>query len=212
MLKNKHILITAGPTWVAIDKVRVLSNISTGETGLLIARQALKEGAKITLLLGPVEKQAFGRSIEIIPFCFFSEFSSLIKQLLKSRKFDAVIHAAAVSDYQPKNRISLKLKSGIRNFNLRLEPTEKLINKIKQINSKVFLVGFKLEVASDMAQLIRSTRNIFKTAKPDLMVANALNGHNYKGIILDCQKNILAKANSRREVALKLIKLLKDKL
>ena len=52
-LKNKRILITAGPTWVAIDSVRVISNIATGETGILLAKRLSLQGAKVTLALGP---------------------------------------------------------------------------------------------------------------------------------------------------------------
>lgn len=212
MLKNKRILITAGPTWVAIDKVRVLSNISTGQTGFLIAEQALKEGAKVTLLLGPTINLSIGEPLKVIRFSFFDELMSLVQNELKRGKYDVVIHAAAVSDYKLQNRINTKLKSGLKNLKLDLVPTPKLINKIKQINPKVFLVGFKLETASDKNRLIKSADNIFKKAKADLVVANSIVGAHYSGLILDRQKNILARATSRREMAIKLIKLLKEKL
>ena len=52
-LKNKKILITAGPTWIPIDKVRVITNIFKGRLGIIIAKEAIKRKAKVTLLLGP---------------------------------------------------------------------------------------------------------------------------------------------------------------
>ena len=52
-LKNKKVLITAGPTWVPIDNVRVISNTATGETGILLSEKLKNLGAKVTLLLGP---------------------------------------------------------------------------------------------------------------------------------------------------------------
>ena len=62
-LKNKKILITAGPTWVSIDTVRVISNTATGATGILLAEKLRKLDAKVTLLLGPVPNVVFLRSV-----------------------------------------------------------------------------------------------------------------------------------------------------
>jgi len=62
-LKNKRILITAGPTWVPIDTVRVISNIATGQTGILLAEKLRSLGAKVTLLLGPVPNVVFLHSV-----------------------------------------------------------------------------------------------------------------------------------------------------
>ena len=212
MLKNKHILITAGPTWVAIDKVRVISNISSGQSGIFFAEQALKEGAKVTLLLGPTINFSLSKPLKVLRFSFFDELINLVQRQLKSGKFDAVIHAAAVSDYRPKIKINTKLKSGIKNLKLNLVPTQKLINMIKQINPKVFLVGFKLESSKNKAGLIKAADKLFKESKADLVVANTLDDVRYLGFILDKQRNILARSNSRRDLARKLIKLLKERL
>ncbi len=195
-----------------MDEVRVISNISTGETGTLIAEAALKQGAKVTLLLGPVINRFSHNSIRIIRYRFFNELEALVKKLLKTGKFNAIIHAAAVSDYQPKNKINKKIKSGIKNFNLKLIPTLNLINKIKKIAPEIFLVGFKLETAADELKLIGAADKLFKQAKADLVVANSVDNSRYRALVLDKQKNILAKANSRGNLAANLIKLLKEKL
>lgn len=212
MLRNKQILITAGPTWVKIDKVRVISNISSGKVGSLIAKAALKQGAKVTVLLGPVFNRLYGKPVKIIRYCFFDELVEEAVRLLKTGKFDAIIHAAAVSDYEPKNKINYKIKSGIKNFDLKLVPTVNLINKIKKIAPRIFLVGFKLEATTDKLKLINASQKLFRQARADLVVANSLDNLGYRAMILDRQKNILARANSRKELALKLIKQLKVRL
>ncbi|MBU2221207.1 MAG: phosphopantothenoylcysteine decarboxylase, partial [Candidatus Omnitrophica bacterium] len=67
-LRNKRILITAGPTWIAIDKVRVISNTATGATGKLLANQFSNKGAKVTLLINAENKCCLNKKIRILPF------------------------------------------------------------------------------------------------------------------------------------------------
>ena len=66
--KNKKILITAGPTWIAVDSVRVISNTASGETGQLLADRLAREGAKVTLVLGPVPNRLKNKKVKVIPF------------------------------------------------------------------------------------------------------------------------------------------------
>lgn len=68
--KNRRILITAGPTWVPIDNVRVIGNIATGQTGILLSNKLRKLGAKVTLVLGPVTDKNIDKGVEIIQFTF----------------------------------------------------------------------------------------------------------------------------------------------
>ena len=127
-LKNKSILITAGPTWVPIDAVRVLSNRASGETGFLLAEKLKQAGAKPTLLLGPVGCCRPIKNIRLLRFCFFDELKNLLIRELRTNRYDAVVHAAAVADYRPEKEIISKMSSGIRHWNLRLIPTIKLID------------------------------------------------------------------------------------
>ena len=95
--KNKHILITAGPTWVPIDSVRVISNIATGQTGISLANQFSSLGAKVTLLLGPQANSIqINNDIKVINFKFFDELKQLLAKELKSKQLDLIIHSAAV--------------------------------------------------------------------------------------------------------------------
>src|SRR5690349_1500094 len=116
-LAGKKILITCGPTWVAIDDVRVLSNRSTGEMGRLLARRLKAAGARVTVLEGPVSEPIKDRSIKVLKFSFFGELAALLNSVLKQR-FDVVIHAAAVSDFQPKKMFARKISSDTKRLNL----------------------------------------------------------------------------------------------
>ncbi|MDP3732601.1 MAG: phosphopantothenoylcysteine decarboxylase [Candidatus Omnitrophota bacterium] len=185
MLKNKRILITAGPTWVPIDKVRVISNIATGQTGILLAEELRKQGAKVTLLLGPAESCCLNKKIKLIRFHFFSELKNLIIKELKTKKYDSVIHSAAVSDYKPSKVYPSKIKSGIINLRLNLVPTEKIIGLIKRIDSSIILVGFKFEPQAGKALLIKRSKALILGANLDLAVANTVNKNKYSAYILD---------------------------
>lgn len=203
-LIKKKILITAGPTWVSIDKVRVLSNISTGETGFYIAKEAIKYGAKVTLLLGPVPGYFFDRKIKFIHFKFFDELKEIFKKELIPEKYDIVIHSAAVSDYRPKRIYKGKIKGNLKRLNLVLEPTEKIADSIKKYLSKVFLVVFKLEFGVSYDTLIKRTHKLLNSTGADLAVGNTFNGR-YQAFILD-KENILASVNNKKELAKILIK------
>ena len=210
-LKNKKILITCGPTWTAIDDMRVISNRSTGELGHKLAQGIAKIGGKVTVLEGPVTvtRPLEAKSIKVLKYHFYDElFNLLKKQLLK--KFDIVIHAAAVSDYQLKNTHRQKIKSGRPNLRLTLTPTKKIINEIKIISPESFLVGFKLETSSQKSTLTAKAFTLIKEAQCDLVVANGLR-NNYVGYIINKEKQILAHATSRGDLSRKLIKILATK-
>jgi len=77
-LKNKRILITAGPTWVSIDKVRVLSNTASGATGILLSQALAAKKSKVTLLLGPVGNFSVGKNIKLLRFKSFDELKKAL--------------------------------------------------------------------------------------------------------------------------------------
>src|SRR5690348_10454722 len=126
-LAGKRILVTCGPTWVAIDDMRVISNRSTGELGRILAGQLKAAGARVTVLEGPVAEPLNDRSVRVVKFLFFEELAALLHKELRNR-YDAVIHAAAVSDYRPVKRISGKISSGKKRLDLKLVRTPKLID------------------------------------------------------------------------------------
>lgn len=188
-LKNKKILITAGPTWVAIDSVRVISNTATGQTGILLAKRLAKLGAKVTLVLGPVGQVKFSKRIRIISFRFFDQLKDIILKEISLAKYDAVIHSAAVSDYRPKKDYIRKVESGKKVWDLILKPTPKIINCIKKLDPSVFLVGFKFEPQVSKNLLFKRAKCLLKRAKLDLVIANTIKDNHYQAYFLT-ERNI----------------------
>lgn len=194
-LKNKKILITAGPTWIPIDKVRVISNIATGETGILLARQAKRKGAKVTLILGPVSDCCIDKTIDVLRYRFFDELKSTIVKQLKSKKFDIVIHTAAVSDFKLASSFKGKIDSGIKSLNLKLIPTEKLVRLFKKIQPGIKLVIFKLELGVSKNALIKRALKAKKEYNADIAVANTYVASRYRAFIIDNAGKVIPASN-----------------
>ncbi|MFA5060298.1 MAG: phosphopantothenoylcysteine decarboxylase [Candidatus Omnitrophota bacterium] len=207
-LKNKKVLVTCGPTWVAIDDMRVISNRSTGTLGHLITKELIKEGALVTLLQGPTTDPANCKPKKIIPFLFFEELKRLLSQELK-KGYDVVIHAAAVSDYKLRKTYSAKLSSHIPRLTLKLTPTEKLIERIKKICPRAFLVGFKLESDISKNLLLTKAGRLFTNAGCGLVIANTFDKNGYRSYILGSKKNVLGQAKTKTVTARKIIQTLK---
>jgi phosphopantothenoylcysteine decarboxylase/phosphopantothenate--cysteine ligase len=200
--KNKKIkvLITAGPTWVRLDKVRVLTNIFTGRTGLLIAKELSRKGFKVRLLLGPSRTSLKGYDFPIKRFKFFDELKDLVKAELKDKSIKAVIHSAAVSDYKPCKIYKAKIPSSKKDLVIRIKPTEKIIAEIKKKRKDIFLVQFKLEVGLRKQDLInRAYRSLIKN-RSDLVVANDFKdfkGLSFKSYVVDKDKKIYFAKNRK---------------
>jgi phosphopantothenoylcysteine decarboxylase/phosphopantothenate--cysteine ligase len=206
-LNKKRVLITAGPTWVPIDSVRVISNIATGETGILLAKELLRSGARPTLLLGPGQTCCLDEKINLKRFIFFDELKNMLVGELKSKKYDVVIHSAAVSDYRPRTRFRKKVGSGIKLLRLNLVPTPKIIELIKKIDPGIFLVGFKYEPRAEKDTLLTQAKKLLKLSGADLVVANTAKRGRYQAYILG-QEKVYARAASKKDLANKLIKTL----
>ncbi len=209
-LQGKKILITCGPTWVAIDDMRVISNRSTGEMGHLLAKALSSAKAKVTLLEGPVTHSYHSPSVKVYKFSFFEELSALLKSEL-SKRYDCVIHAAAVSDFKPRKAFAKKVSSN-SSLKLELVPTPKLINGIKQKSPKTFLIGFKLENYFTDSLAVKETKDLFSKAKCDLVVANFIKKNGYEALVLDPQQSLIGKVKSKTELTHLLLNVLKEKL
>jgi phosphopantothenoylcysteine decarboxylase / phosphopantothenate---cysteine ligase len=168
-LKNKKILITAGPTVELIDPVRYISNHSTGKMGYAIAEKAAEMGANVTLISGPVTIEA-PTGIKVIKVTNAAE---MLKEALKeAKKYDIAILSAAVADYTPKIFSSTKIKKSTESFNLELSKTADIaaeLGKIKKINQK--LIGFALETNNELS----NAKEKLKRKNFDAIVLNSLN-------------------------------------
>ena len=207
-LKNKRILITAGPTWGPIDTVRVISNVATGQTGILLAEELLSLSAKVTLLIGPVETCCLNKNIKLLRFRFFDELKDKIIQELKYKKYDIFIHSAAVSDYEPSKVYSGKIKSGIKNLRLSLVPAEKIIDLLKRIDNSIILVGFKFEPQAKKDMLIKMTKELIRAANLNLAVANTIDKNKYRAYILDNYNRSYGPIFNKKDLVTKLADLI----
>ncbi|HOW42871.1 MAG TPA: phosphopantothenoylcysteine decarboxylase [Candidatus Omnitrophota bacterium] len=199
--RAKRILITAGPTWVAIDPVRVISNTGSGETGITLARRLAQTGCRVTLLLGPAAAQqppATFAGITLRRFRFFDELARLFDAELK-KKYDAVIHTAAVSDYKPAATAVNKIRSDRPELTLRLVRTPKLIARISRFASQSFAVGFKFEPGAAQAILIKRAQELLETAELDMVVANTAHKGRYAAWLVTIS-GVSEKLNSKNAV------------
>ncbi len=181
---TKRILVTAGNTWSTVDAVRVITNIFSGETGLRIAREIAERGFKVTLILADCRvciKKYKHKNLKIIRAITYQKFYKCVKKEAKKRKYKAIIHAAAVSDFQLKKENKGKISSS-KNITLKLIPTKKIVDRIKKWSPKSFLIKFKLEANKTKKELFKIALESKKKSKANLVVANTLpflNGHNF---------------------------------
>jgi phosphopantothenoylcysteine decarboxylase/phosphopantothenate--cysteine ligase len=193
-LRGKKVLITAGPTIEHIDPVRIITNQSTGKTGVLLASELVSAGAKVTLIYGP-GKELHPKGVKLIRVETSQEMFDAVKKEMK-QKFDIVILAAAVSDYMPEKSSTTKIKSDQKKIILKLKRAPKIIDQIKKIQKNVFLVGFKAETNLSKENLISEAKKKIRESNADLIIANDI-GTKYKKNI-DYNNVILV--NSRHTV------------
>lgn len=216
-LKNKKILITAGPTWIPIDNVRVITNVFKGTLGFFIAQEAAIRGANVTLLLGPSPLCPVSKphsKLRIIRFKFFDDLYNLIKREISSKKYDVVIQSAAIGDYTPIHFFNGKIKSGKGNLLLRLKPTVKIIDQIKKWDKKIFLVKFKVEFNLPKKELLNGAYKSMLFSNADLIVANDtkdMKNKKHKAFIIDSEKNIIT-CEKKTEIAKKLLDIIAKKI
>jgi len=168
-LVNKKILITAGPTYEAIDPVRFIGNHSTGKMGYDIAIEAANMGASVTLLSGPTHLSVQHSNIKLIRVTSADEMYNACHQFFIDA--DVMIAAAAVADYRPKYQEPQKIKKNEPTLTLELEKTKDILESLGKIKKNQFLVGFALETENEIANAMQK----IKKKNLNLIVLNSLN-------------------------------------
>lgn len=169
-LKNKHILVTAGPTFEPIDPVRFIGNRSSGKMGFAIARAAAQRGATVTLVSGPVSLET-PRGVHRVDVGSAAQMHDAV--LAHASKAHAVIMAAAVADYRPVTQAKHKIKKQDPgdSLTLQLTSTHDILLSLGQKKSKrTILVGFALETENELA----NAREKLKRKNLDFIVLNSL--------------------------------------
>lgn len=158
-------LVTAGPTREHLDPVRFLSNPSSGKMGYALARAALRAGARVTLVSGPVALKA-PRGARLVRVETAEEMRRAVWRL--ARDADVVIMAAAVADYRPRERLRRKIKKGSRTMRVELVRTADILAGLGARKGERFLVGFAAETGDPR----REARRKLEAKNLDLIVAN----------------------------------------
>ncbi len=168
-LKGKKILVTAGPTYEAIDPVRFIGNHSSGKMGYDIAKCAADLGAKVILVSGPTHLRVNHSLIEVISVTSAAEMYDACHRFYPD--VDVAIAAAAVADYRPKFPAGQKIKKTEAGVNIELEKTKDILASLGAVKKKQFLIGFALETENEIGHAKEKIRK----KNLDLIVLNSLN-------------------------------------
>ncbi len=168
-LKDKTVLITAGPTHEDIDPVRFIGNRSTGKMGFALAHQAANLGAKVILVSGPSNEKITHSFINLISVRSAEQMYNEVHNFYKSA--DIVIASAAVADYTPKTVSKTKIKKKEGEFTIPLKRTKDILASLGKTKEKQILVGFALETNNELenAKAKLTKKNL------DFIILNSLN-------------------------------------
>lgn len=221
--RRLRVLVTAGGTAEPVDGVRVLTNTSTGATGALIATQLARAGHEVVLLRAQSALAADGPCREET-FVTFAQLEAALRRLLAAEpSFDAVIHAAAVSDYSvdmvvmdeaPASVAAGKLPSGGAPV-LKLRPNPRLVDQLRGWSRGPFtLVAFKLTHGAEAAEADAAVARLFVHSGADFVVHNDLSARRADGTfpadILQPDGSVAAHCADRNALAAELGRLLGD--
>src|SRR5690606_24204619 len=168
-LKGKKILITAGPTYEAIDPVRFIGNHSSGKMGFEIAKAAANLGAEVVLITGPTHENVSHSLIHVVPVISAEDMYNATHTYFE--KMNVAILSAAVADFKPTEVASQKIKKTAGTLTLELEKTKDILASLGAIKTRQFLVGFALETQNE----IENAKDKLKGKHLNLIVINSLN-------------------------------------
>jgi phosphopantothenoylcysteine decarboxylase / phosphopantothenate---cysteine ligase len=169
-LKGKKVMITAGPTYENIDPVRFIGNHSSGKMGIALAKEALKRGAMVTLILGPVQHKFETNGIKVVQVQSAAQMHTAAIKAFKTA--DIAIMSAAVADYTPTVIANQKIKKQDGELQITLTKTKDILKQIGTTKTiKQIVVGFALETNNEKEYALKK----LKEKNADLIVLNSLN-------------------------------------
>lgn len=167
-LKDKRVLITAGPTYEAIDPVRFVGNHSSGLMGYKIAERAAALGAEVTLVSGPSAIQLEDKRVNLIRVVSAAEMFDAVQS--HYAKIDIGIFAAAVADYRPIDPAQEKIKKTGDSLDIKLEKTQDILGWAGSQKKQQYLVGFALETQNELD----NAKKKLEKKNLDLIILNSL--------------------------------------
>jgi phosphopantothenoylcysteine decarboxylase/phosphopantothenate--cysteine ligase len=201
-LSGQTVLITAGPTQEPLDPVRYLSNRSSGKMGYALAESAVRRGAKVILVSGPVALDP-PSGAEVIRVKTAQEMRDAVFAHLEPAT--VIVKCAAVADFRPVRHSEQKIKKGAASLSLELEPTPDILAELGQKRGNRLLIGF----AAETGNLAEYARAKLESKHCDMVVANLV-GQPGSGFESDSNEVLLALRNggmipvakaSKREIA-----------
>ena len=169
-LAGKKVLVTAGPTYEAIDPVRFIGNHSSGKMGIAIAKELYRLGADVSLILGPVATNFTANGIHLIRVTSAADMYNACHEIFEET--DLAIMSAAVADYRPVAKAEQKIKKNETGFSLELTKTKDILKSLgEKKKAGQVLVGFALETVNEKQYALEKL--VKKNA--DMIVLNSLN-------------------------------------
>lgn len=167
-LEGKTVLITAGPTYEAIDPVRFIGNHSSGKMGFSLAEEASKRGAKVILISGPSAQVLNDSNVELYKVTSAREMLEKVFEFYD--KIDIGIASAAVADYAPKEVAKEKIKKNDDNLTIELVKNPDILKTMGEKKTHQFLVGFALETQNEE----ENAKGKLEKKNLDMIVLNSL--------------------------------------
>ncbi|KMQ69612.1 phosphopantothenoylcysteine decarboxylase [Chryseobacterium sp. FH2] len=167
-LEGKTVLITAGPTYEAIDPVRFIGNHSSGKMGFSLAEEASKRGAKVILISGPSSQVINDKSVDLHKVTSAKEMLEKVFEFYEN--VDIAIASAAVADYAPKEVAKEKIKKNDDSLTIELVKTPDILRTMGENKNHQFLVGFALETQNEE----ENAKGKLEKKNLDMIVLNSL--------------------------------------
>jgi phosphopantothenoylcysteine decarboxylase/phosphopantothenate--cysteine ligase len=195
-LEGRSFLVSGGPSAEFIDPVRVITNLSSGKTGVDIATEAWRRGASVSYVYGgSLAPPSLIRSRRIVTT---EEMSEAVMSELSSKRFDVFISAAAPADFTPLKGAGTKIPTKLGTISLELKPTRKIIREARSRFPELFVVAFKAETVDSLKGLEAVAKAYLTESQVDMVVANDVSG----GAAFGSDYNELLIVTKRRTVHL----------
>lgn len=168
---GRSVMVTLGPTIEQIDPIRIITNPSSGKMGSALAFEAQKRGASVTIIHGPVSVP-LPTQAKTISVKSSKEMHDEVMKELRSTTYDLVLATAAPADYAPVSTDRKIATTQHSQITLQLNATPKIIDKIKEVSPKTFLMAFRAQSGLSSEELISDAFQRLRNASADLIAAN----------------------------------------
>ena len=190
---QKNILVTAGPTYEAIDPVRFIGNASSGKMGYALAEAFAEKGANVTLISGPTNLKINHPNINKIAITSAAEMFEAVKANFANSAI--TVMAAAVADYSPTHQATEKIKKSTDHLQIALSKTIDILQYVgEQKKADQLTIGFALETTNELV----NAQHKLKSKNADLIILNSLNDEG-AGFNVDSNKITMIDKNGQIE-------------